>query len=366
MAVERLAKDYVPELHPGQIPRHVLIAQQFGKDWLEQDFFPHTRKMEDIIVNDGSSNLLQGKSVYIDFYEPSTRTRISFGQSAQKLGAAIEQTENAKEFSSAVKGESTQDTGRVIKSIWFDAIVIRGYYEWQALEAAQAVDKLPHRNKISVINAGDGPGQHPTQALLDGSYIYKKFGTLNGLRIALVGDLESGRTARSLGFLASKFDDVHIDLVAPPEYQMKSDLLEHFEENGVTYNQTDNLLDVADKSDVIYLTRLQKERKKPRWSRLSFGYGYMVGNDKESEQQGASVNGASVDQYQVRLNEEVLNRMQKDAIVMHPLPRSDDFNELPEEFTSDPHVKIFEQVEEGLFTRMALLDMLINGRKNAA
>jgi aspartate carbamoyltransferase catalytic subunit len=308
---------------------------------------------------------LAGKSVCLLFYEPSTRTRVSFGQAAQKLGAWTEATENAKEFSSAVKGESMYDTGRVINSLWFDALVVRGYYQGQVAEAADAINRLRSRSRTAVINAGDGPGQHPTQALLDGSYIHKSFGTLDGLRIALVGDLESGRTARSLGYLASKFDGVHIDLVAPSAYQMKSDLLEHFDENGVSYSMTDNLLDVADKANVIYLTRLQTERKGKRNVPLTHGYGYVIGNGSSANAHELAIKGALVDQYQVRLNQEVLSHLQQDTIVMHPLPRSDDFNELPEEFTDDPHVRVFEQVEEGLFTRMALLDMIINGNRAA-
>jgi aspartate carbamoyltransferase catalytic subunit len=268
--------------------------------------------------------LLKGKQVCLLFYEPSTRTRTSFEQAVIKLGGMPVTTENAKEFSSAVKGETMQDTTRIINSYHFNAIVIRSHYEGAAAEAASV-------SKIPVINAGDGAGQHPTQALLDLYTIFENFKKIDGIKVAMVGDLKYGRTVRSLAYLLAKFKKVHIEFVAPKALQMKADILEHLSENGVSFNQSDDLAKVASKVDVIYMTRAQKER--------------MAGEKFDGEG--------------VRMTREILDTVNKKSIVLHPLPRSNDFNELPEELTDDPRVKIFEQAENGLFTRMALLKMVI-------
>jgi aspartate carbamoyltransferase catalytic subunit len=149
----------------------------------------------------------------------------------------------------------------------------------------------------------------------------------------MVGDLKYGRTVRSLSYLLAKFKKVHIEFVAPQSLQMKADILDHLKENGITYNKSSDLAKVAPMVDVIYMTRAQKER--------------MI--------EGESVKGEGVS-----MTREILNTVNKKSIVLHPLPRSNDFNELPEELTDDPRIKIFEQAENGLFTRMALLKMVIN------
>lgn len=270
---------------------------------------------------------LDGKIVSLLFYEPSTRTRTSFQQAALKLGASVVATENAKEFSSAIKGETMKDTTRIMNAYHFDAIVIRADYEGAAEEAAE-VSKAP------IINAGDGAGQHPTQALLDLYTIYEKFGKVDGIKVALVGDLKYGRTVRSLSYLLGKFNNIHIYLVAPSSLQMRGDILKYYKEHKVTFEKTDSLAQVADKADVIYMTRAQKERMKD----------------------GEMANGEGV-----RLTKKILNKVSKKSIILHPLPRSDDFNEIPEELTDDPRIAIFKQAENGLFTRMALLKMVISG-----
>ncbi len=269
-------------------------------------------------------NVLKGKSVCLLFYEPSTRTRTSFEQAVIKLGGNPVTTENAKEFSSAIKGETMFDTTRIINAYYFSAIVIRSDYEG-ASAAAASVSKVP------VINAGDGAGQHPTQALLDLFTIYEQFKKVDGVKVAMVGDLKYGRTVRSLAYLLSKFKKVHLELVAPKSLQMKDDILEYLKEHGVSFNIIDNLAKVAPEVDVIYMTRAQKERMK-----------------------GEEVTGDGV-----RLTREILDTVSKKSIVMHPLPRSNDFNELPDELTDDPRIRIFQQAENGLFTRMALLKMVI-------
>lgn len=304
---------------------HILRSQQFSRNWLEQEFFPEVLRMHNAVASRAHLSTLSGRTICLLFYEPSTRTRISFQQAALKLGAKLVVTENAKEFSSAIKGETMKDTMRVINALKFDAVVIRADYEGAADEAAE-VAQMP------VLNAGDGGGQHPTQALLDLYTIYEKFQKVDGLKVALVGDLRNGRTTRSLAYLLSKFKNIQFELIAPKSLQMRSDILEFFKRHKIAFNLGDNLSQVAEKMDVIYMTRAQKERMKE---------------------------GETFESDGVRITKELLKKVKKDTIIMHPLPRSNDFNEIPEEFTDDPRVVIFKQVENGLYTRMALLNMVV-------
>jgi aspartate carbamoyltransferase catalytic subunit len=304
---------------------HILRSQQFSREWLEQEFFPLTEKMKQAVLAGERLNDLSGKIVSLLFYEPSTRTRTSFQQAALKLGAQVVATENAKEFSSAVKGETMKDTTRIMNAYHFDAIIIRSDYEGAAEEAAE-VSNCP------IINAGDGAGQHPTQSLLDIYTIYEKFGKIDGLRVAFVGDLKYGRTVRSLSYLLGKFKDIKIDLVAPESLQMREDILEYYRKHGMEFNIYSDIAEIIDKSDVIYMTRAQKERMKE---------------------------GENADGKGVVLNRELLDKVNENSIVMHPLPRSSDINEIPEELTDDPRMLIFKEAENGLFTRMALLKMVM-------
>lgn len=282
--------------------------------------------MKQLVLAGGKLTELTGKIVSLLFYEPSTRTRTSFQQAALKLGAQVVATENAKEFSSAVKGETMKDTTRIMNAYHFDAIVIRSDYEGAAEEAA-SVSNCP------IINAGDGAGQHPTQSLLDIYTIYEKFGKIDGLRVAFVGDLKYGRTVRSLSYLLGKFKDIKIDLVAPESLQMRQDILTYYKKHGMEYEKHSDIGKIIDKADVIYMTRAQKERMKE---------------------------GESADGNGVVLTRELLGKVRKDSIIMHPLPRSSDINEIPEELTDDPRIVIFNEAENGLFTRMALLKMVIS------
>lgn len=307
---------------------HILRSQQFSRQWLEEKFFPEVERMRQALASKAHLSTLAGKTICLLFYEPSTRTRLSFQQAALKLGAQVVATENAKEFSSAIKGESMLDTMRVINALNFDAVVIRGDYEGAAQEAAKV-------SKIPVINAGDGIGQHPTQALLDLYTIYKHFKKIDQLKVALVGDLKNGRTTRSLAYLLGKFDNIQFELIAPKELQMRPDILDYFKRHKISFNIGSNLYDVADQVDVIYMTRAQKERMKDPFD-LPQGKGEGV-----------------------RITKEVLKKVNKSSIIMHPLPRSNDFNEIPEEFTEDKRIVIFKQVENGLYTRMALLNMVV-------
>lgn len=304
---------------------HILRSQQFSRQWLEQEFFPEVDRMRKAIASRAHLSTLAGKTICLLFYEPSTRTRLSFQQAALKLGASVVATENAKEFSSAIKGETIEDTTRVVNALHFDAMVIRSDVEGGADQAASV-------SNIPILNAGDGGGQHPTQALLDLVTIFEYHKKIDGLKVAFVGDLRNGRTVRSLSYLLAKFKDIHFELIAPDSLQMRPDILDYFKKHKISYNLGSDLGKVAGSVDVIYMTRAQKERFK----------------------EGESITGDGV-----RITKNLLKKIRKDTIVMHPLPRSNDFNEIPEEFTGDKRIVIFEQVENGLFTRMALLNMVV-------
>jgi aspartate carbamoyltransferase catalytic subunit len=301
--------------------RHVVESQQFSRDLLAH-VFARARQMEGV-VQAGGSQALAGRLMASLFYEPSTRTRLSFETAMLRLGGQVMGTENAREFSSVSKGETLEDTVQVIAG-YADVIVLR-HYENGAAARAAAVSPVP------VINAGDGPGQHPTQALLDVYTIEKELGRLDDLTVAVVGDLANGRTARSLCYLLSRYRGVRLLFVAPPGIGMGEDIKAHLREHGVLFEDEPNLARAAAQADVIYQTRIQKER-------FSDPADY------------ARVCGVYV------VDERILSRLKRDAIIMHPLPRVD---EIAPEVDQDPRAAYFRQARNGLFVRMALLDLLL-------
>jgi len=258
------------------------------------------------------------------FYEPSTRTRFSFETAMYRLGGSVISTENAAEFSSVAKGETLEDTVRILNG-YADVLVLR-HYEVGSAKRAASVSRIP------VINAGDGAGQHPTQALLDLYTIHKEIGSIDGLHIAMVGDLAQGRTVRSLTYLLSKFQNIRIYFVAPPSLKMKEDILDHLREKQVWYTEETDLDKVLPEVDVVYQTRIQKER---------FG-------DRTADYE--QCRGVYV------ISSESLRLMKANAIVMHPLPRLD---EIAMEVDSDPRAAYFRQAQNGLYVRMALLSMVL-------
>lgn len=304
--------------------KHVLESQQFSKDWLENEFFPLVEEIKKTPKKELKKVLL-GKELISFFYEPSTRTRLSFEVAMRRLGGqVIFSTDHAKEFSSVAKGETIEDTIRVLCGYEPDAIVLRTDEEGMAQRAA-AFSSVP------IINAGDGTGQHPTQALLDIYTINNELGGTAGTTIAIVGDLARGRTARSLVYLLAKYPGVKIYLVSPEVAKMRDDIKNHLNEHKVWFREVCDLREVASLVDVIYNTRVQKER------------------------------GAQIIKYGppsfCTVNQEVLNLMKKEAIVMHPLPRID---EITPEVDQDPRAAYFRQAKNGLYVRMALLKMILN------
>jgi len=301
---------------------HVIEAQQFDAPTISR-LIETTREMEKVVAGGGTSQF-HGRIMATLFYEPSTRTRFSFEAAMHRLGGSVVSTENAAEFSSVAKGETLEDTVRILNG-YADVLVIR-HYEVGSAKRASLVSRIP------VINAGDGAGQHPTQALLDLYTIHKEIGAIDGLRIAMVGDLAQGRTVRSLAYLLSKYRDVRIYFVAPPLLQMKEDILDHLREKGVWYAEQSDLDKVLPEVNVVYQTRIQKER-----------FGDRIADYEQCR-------GVYL------ITSESLRLMKPDAIVMHPLPRLD---EISKEVDSDPRAAYFRQAQNGVCVRMALLTMVL-------
>ncbi len=303
---------------------HIIKAQQFNRRLLDR-IFKVAAEMEKINLA-GGSNILNRKIMATIFYEPSTRTRLSFESAMIKLGGEIISTESAKEFSSAAKGESLEDTIRIIGN-YADVIVLR-HYESGAAERAARVSPVP------IINAGDGPGQHPTQALLDIYTIYKELSHIDGIAIAMVGDLAYSRTVRSLAYLLTKYKDIKMYFVAPDVVQMRDDIKNYLLKHKVFFSEEPNLEKVVSKVDVIYQTRIQKER-----------FGENIEDYEKAK-----------DKYIIDKN--ILKLMKKHAIIMHPLPR---VNEIATEVDNDRRAAYFRQAQNGLYIRMALLKMILLG-----
>lgn len=251
------------------------------------------------------------------FYEPSTRTRMSFSAAAQHFGMQVVSTENAKEFSSAIKGETIEDTVRVLCEYKPDAIVMR-HYEAGAAEAAAKVSTVP------IINAGDGAGQHPTQALLDMYTICNEIGRCDNLRVVIGGDLKHGRTVRSLSYLLTKYPNNSITYVSPKELKIGSDIKSYLKKHAISFVQTDEIEEALKDADVIYWTRVQKERFDSTKLKLTY-----------------------------KLDETHLKLMKSNAIILHPLPRVD---EIATSVDADPRAAYFRQAGNGMYVRMALIE----------
>lgn len=297
--------------------QHVVSSEQFDRDTLAALF----ERAESLAsVRDGR---LQRRIMASLFYEPSTRTRLSFESAMLRLGGSILGTEAAHTFSSAIKGETLEDTVRMV-STYADVIVLR-HDQLGAAARAAAVATVP------VINAGDGPGEHPTQALLDLFTIRREVGRIDGVHVAFCGDLRFGRTARSLALLLAQYSDVRFTFVAPPVVQVGPDIIERLERRRVPYALTDNLLDTAASVDVVYQTRVQRER---------------FTDVAEFEAARAAF----------RIDAGFMRALGRNAVVMHPLPRVD---EIAPEVDADPRAAYFRQAANGVALRMALLDWLL-------
>ncbi|QQG45085.1 MAG: aspartate carbamoyltransferase [Candidatus Sungiibacteriota bacterium] len=303
--------------------KHVLSTKQFLNKRLLANLF---RTADELARKDKTGRLhkiLTGKILASVFYEPSTRTRFSFEAAMLKLGGTVITTESASHFSSVIKGESLPDTIKIISG-YVDVIVLRHHEEGSAQIAAEA-------SSVPIINAGDGSGEHPTQALLDLYTLKKELGRTDKLKIALIGDLLYGRTIHSLLNLLMLYKNTKIYLVSPPQLRLPAKYKSQLKQNGIYFEETSDLYKNLDEMDVLYVTRIQKER---------------FGNLRQYEK----LKGSYV------INKVALKRLKRHAIIMHPLPR---VKEVAAEVDDDPRAAYFRQARNGLYIRMALLDLII-------
>jgi len=303
--------------------KDILHGNQFTKKDID-GLIKVASQFEKELKEKGRLSLLKGKILATLFYEPSTRTRLSFETAMQRLGGGVISM-GSVESSSVAKGETLTDTAKTVAQ-YADAIVIRHPKIGSAKEVADVVP-------IPVINAGDGAGQHPTQALLDVYTIRKELGSFNNLSISLVGDLKNGRTVHALVEVLSHFK-IRFYFVSPDLLRMPEEVTKRIEERGCELIETEDLMMAASKSDLIYMTRIQKER----FTDLS-----------EYER----VKGSYI------IDREFLERLKKKVTLLHPLPRVDEINTNVDDY---PGAAYFRQMRNGVFVRMALLAMIFGKR----
>ena len=300
--------------------KDILATKQFDKEELEI-IFKVASKMEPIAKGEEKSDLLNNKYLATLFFEASTRTRLSFEIAMLRLGGSIINSTGIP-FSSIIKGETLHDTAKVVAN-FVDVIAIRHPDIGSAEQAARASDK-------PVINAGDGHGQHPTQALLDLYTIQKEKGKIDGLTIAMAGDLKYGRTIHSLAYLLAHYD-VTIYFVSPEILKIPDNEIDFLKNKGIKYIETDDLKSTLPELDVLYDTRIQQERFKDltEYERVKSCY---------------------------IINKELLKGAKKDITIMHPLPR---LEEISAEVDSLPNAAYFRQSFYGVPIRMALLALVL-------
>ncbi|MBC7364473.1 MAG: aspartate carbamoyltransferase [Candidatus Aminicenantes bacterium] len=301
--------------------KNILSVKQFTRADLEY-IFSVAHEMRVMVERIGTFDLLKGKILANLFYEPSTRTFASFMAAMQRLGGAVIPISEVR-YSSVAKGESLPDTVRTLAA-YADVIVIRHPEVGSAALAAQFAGK-------PVINAGDGVGEHPTQALLDVFTIKEELGRLDGLTVTMLGDLKYGRTVHSLARLLTRFDNIKLHYVSPDVLRMPREVIEEVEKKGLPQEEHEKLDNVLPETDVLYVTRVQRER---------------FDNLEEYEK----VKDAYV------ITAKTLEKAKDRMIVMHPLPR---VNEIAMEVDEDPRAAYFRQMEYGLYVRMALLAMVL-------
>lgn len=292
--------------------KHILSGEQFTKTDLKEIF-----DLADVVRANPKKyiNALDGKVITTLFFEPSTRTRLSFEAAIQRLGAKLISTENAKSNSSSTKGELLEDTIRVVSG-YTDAIVMRHSYN-DAADRAAAVSTVP------IINAGSGKGEHPTQSLLDAYTIRSKKGRLDNLKIAILGDLIQGRTIHSLIKLFGLYENIEFYALSMKHLELPEKYVKIIEDSGNKYIKCNFFSDIPKDVDVMYHTRIQAER-----------------SDED----------LGIEEFVIDKN--VLDQFSENTIVMHPLPR---VNEIAVDIDNDERAVYFEQAHNGMWVRMALL-----------
>ena len=308
-----------PPTKPTPLIGHVISAEQFKPSDIYY-LFDYVDRIRAAKAVGNFSDSLQGKLIATLFYEPSTRTRLSFESAVLRLGGRIISTENAREMSSAIKGESLLDTVRVVSG-YCDGIIIR-HSDKNSAESAASVSSVP------IFNAGSGSGEHPTQALLDLYTIYNKKNTFDSLKVAVVGDLLFGRTIHSLIKMLSLFSDVRIYGVSQAALELPEIYKDYMAAHEVPYQACQSLDELPNDIDVIYQTRTQRERFEE-----------------------------DIKVAELVINKSTFERF-KSAILMHPLPRN---SEIDQDVDDDPRAVYFEQAWNGMYVRMGLLHWVFNG-----
>lgn len=298
--------------------KHILKGSQFTKKEVEE-ILSLAKKIENEVKKGKVKERLKGKIIASVFFEPSTRTRLSFETSGLRLGARVISTENAEENSSSHKGETIEDTFRMLSS--YADLVVSRHKEKYSIEKGAKVSKVP------VINAGDGSNEHPSQGLLDTYTIKKELKKTENLKIVFVGDLLYSRTLHSLVPILNLYKNNKFYFISPKELKVGEDFKKLFKKLNVDFKEGDDLKKIIKEADVIYMTRVQKERFKSAKEYNKVKNSFIFGK-------------------------EYLKLMKKNAIIMHPLPR---INEIPKEIDSDKRAIYFRQAENGLYVRMALL-----------
>ncbi|MBE7536282.1 MAG: aspartate carbamoyltransferase [Anaerolineales bacterium] len=300
--------------------KDIVSVKQFSREDLEY-VFGVAHEMRGMVERVGTLDLLKGKILANLFYEPSTRTSSSFAAAMERLGGSVISINEVK-YSSVTKGETLADTVRTLEC-YTDAIVLRHPETGSAEIAAKAMHK-------PLINAGDGTGEHPTQALLDMFTIKAELKRFDDLTITMLGDLKYGRTVHSLARLLSLFN-VKLNYVSPNILKMPKEVMDEVSEKGISQNEFSSLEDVLPETDVLYVTRVQKERF-------------------ENADDYKKVKGAYI------IDLDIMKTAKQKMIVMHPLPR---VTEISMDFDDDPRAAYFRQMEYGLYVRMALLAMVL-------
>lgn len=298
--------------------KHLIETQQFDRKALE-DLFAMATSLEN-----KREETLRGKILASLFFEPSTRTRLSFESSMMRLGGNVLSMENASESSSSTKGETIEDTIRIVDN-YADIIVMR-HPEAGAAARAAAVSDVP------IVNAGDGTGQHPTQAFLDLYTISREIGRTDDFHIAFVGNIRYYRAARSLAYLLGKYNNVHMTFVASPELALADDMRAYLIEKGVKFTETEDLEGAMKVADVVYQTRVAKE-----WIPDVAVYEKL--------------------KTQYAITRRLADVMKDGAILIHPLPRA---GEIEADVDDSPHAVYFKQAGYGVNIRMALLKLLLS------
>jgi carbamoyl-phosphate synthase/aspartate carbamoyltransferase len=342
-SISRHAFHYQPPAIDGDfLGKHIISVDQFQRRDLDILFDAATSIRKRIRSHDrGLTELCAGKVMASLFFEASTRTDMSFQAAMRRLGGDVIAVSNGVRFSSMYKGENLSDTIRAT-GCYSDVIVLRHPEIGSSYEAGYYLDLLNGRidNPTVAISGGDGIGEHPTQALLDIFTIFDQKSSLDGLTITLVGDLKHGRTVHSLAKLIAYYDasDVRLCLVAPASLAMPREITDLVEAHGITVRQTEDLMDVIAETDVIYWTRIQEERfdDADAYSRIKDRF---------------------------IMTPDLLSWAPSDAILMHPLPRKHEMGSREDHdiLDSDRRSIYFEQMENGMFVRMALLVKVLRG-----